>query len=218
MELIGELVTETLDFDGGREVEVYRPRDTPVGIVFAGDGQLIAGWGEALEAADVPPTMIVGVHRTRAQDEMARLAEYSPVFDSERFDAHEQFFVHDVSEWVRVRFGVTLPAERTMVSGVSASAEFSLAMGLRHPDLFGTVFAASPGAGYRPPEVMPIALPRVYLTAGSGERFFLEHATRWADALRGAGAEVVMTTPKGEHGGAFWKDEFVKMVAWSLGG
>ena len=31
--------------------------------MFAGDGQLISQWGGALEAADVPSTMIVGLGR-----------------------------------------------------------------------------------------------------------------------------------------------------------
>lgn len=47
--------------------------------------------------------------------------------------------------------GVALLAERTAVCGVSASAELALAVGLRHPDVYGAVFCASPAAGYRPP-------------------------------------------------------------------
>ena len=62
--LAGELVTESLEYDGGRQVTVYVPSDPPEAIVFAGDGQLISQWGGFLEAADVPSTMIVGVHRT----------------------------------------------------------------------------------------------------------------------------------------------------------
>lgn len=129
-------------------------------MIFGVDGQLISGWGKYLEAANLPPTMIVGAHRTN-EDEMARLREYSAGFDPERFAAHERFLVHDVGEWVRLRFDVLLPAGRTLVSGVSASAEFALAMGLRHPDLFGIVFAASPGGGYRPPSPLPSGC-RVY--------------------------------------------------------
>ena len=49
----GELVTETLEYDGGRQVTVYVPPDAPEAIVFAGDGQGISHWGGFLEAADV---------------------------------------------------------------------------------------------------------------------------------------------------------------------
>jgi enterochelin esterase-like enzyme len=210
-----------LDYDGGRQVTAYVPSAPLEAIVFAGDGQLIASWGDVLDAADLPSTMIVGAHRL--DDETSRIHEYSPgestaafTFDAERFAAHEKFFVEDVRRWAQSRFDVALPADRTAVFGVSASGEFALAMGLRHPDVYGAVFCASPGAGYRPPRAMPDALPRAYLVAGLQEPFFLDNATRWADALRDAGAEVVMTERDGPHGGAFWKEEFPLMVAWAF--
>jgi enterochelin esterase-like enzyme len=159
--------------------------------------------------------MVVGAHRQ--DDEMLRLHEYSPGFDAHRFAAHEAFFVEDVRRWVRSRFGMALPADRTAVFGVSASGEFALSMALRHPDTYGAVFCASPGGGYRPPAVMPNSLPRTYLVAGTLEPFFLENATRWAVALREAGADVVMTERVGSHGDAFWSEELPLMVAWAFG-
>jgi enterochelin esterase-like enzyme len=213
----GQLVTETFNYDGGRQVTVYVPPARSESIVFAGDGGWHISWlGEVLEAANVPSTMIVGVHGLADND--ARLQEYSPVFDPERFAAHETFFVEDVRQWVRSRFGVALPAKRTAVWGASIGGELALAMGSRHPDIYGAVFSASPGGGYRPPAVMPSLLPRAYLVAGTLEPFFLENATRWAVALRNAGADVVMTERVGSHGDAFWRDEFPLMVAWAFGG
>lgn len=185
--------------------------------MFAGDGQLIAQWGACLEVADIPPTMIVGAHRVTSADEMPRLREYSPAIDAARFAAHERFFVDSLSAWVGSRFGIGLPAERTAVAGVSASAELALAMGIRHPGRYGAVFAASPGGGYRPPAVMPAMLPRVYLTAGMLEPFFLDNATRWAAALQRAGADIVMRECVGDHGDPFWRTEFVNMVRWAFG-
>jgi enterochelin esterase-like enzyme len=220
--IAGQFVTETLDYDGGRQVTAYLPQARPEAIIFAGDGQLIASWGGVLEAADLPPTTIVGAHRR--DDETLRLHEYSPgesttafAFDPERFAAHEKFFVDDVRRWVQSRFDITLPANRTAVFGVSASGELALALGLRHPDIYGAVFCASPGAGYRPPAVMPSSLPHAYLVAGTQEPFFLENATRWANALRDAGADVVLTERVGSHGDAFWRDELPLMVAWAFG-
>ena len=213
--IAGEFVTESLDFDGGRRVTVYVPPVAPEGVVFAGDGQLISQWGGILEAAGAPPAMIVGTHRL--DDEMLRLHEYSPSFGAQRFAAHEKFFVEDVRQWTRSRFGVAPPPERTAVFGVSAGAELALAMGLGHPDTYGAVFCASPGGGYRPPAVLPGSLPRAYLVAGTLEPFFRENATRWAVALRDAGADVVMTERVGSHGDAFWQREFPLMVAWAFG-
>jgi len=213
--IAGELVTEMFGYDGGRQVTVYVPPDPPGAVVFAADGQVISQWAGDLEAADVPSTMIVGVHRLA--DEMLRLHEYSPGFDPDRFVAHEKFFVGDVRRWVRSRFGVALPAERTAVFGVSAGGELALAVGLRHPDVYGAVFCASPGAGHRPPVVMPSSLPRAYLVAGTLEPFFLKNAARWAEALRAAGADVVMAERVGSHGDAFRREEFPRMVAWAFG-
>src|SRR6516164_1203857 len=121
MSITGELITETFEYDDGREVTVYVPPQPPAAVVFTGDGQLVSQWGAVLEAADVPSTMIVGAHRLA--DETLRLQEYSPGFDPARFAAHERFFVDDVGRWVRTRFGVALPADRTAVFGVSASGE-----------------------------------------------------------------------------------------------
>jgi hypothetical protein len=90
-------------------------------------------------------------------------------------------------------------------------------MGLRHPDIYGAVFCASPGGGYRPPAILPSSLPRAYLVGGTQEPWFLENATRWAVALRDAGADVVMTERIGSHGDAFWQEEFPLMVAWAFG-
>jgi enterochelin esterase-like enzyme len=112
---------------------------------------------------------------------------------------------------------VALPAERTAVFGASAGGELALALGLRHPHVYGAVFCASPGGGYKPPGVMPSPLPRTYLVAGTQEPFFLVNARRWADALRDAGADVVMNERAGPHGGAFWREEFLLMVAWAFG-
>lgn len=154
----GELVSETSDFNGGRGVTVFVPPERPEAVVYAGDGQLIAPWGADLEEAGLPPTMVVCVHPTDDPDEMARISEYSPTFDPPRFAAHEQFFV-EVARWVQSRFGVALPAERTAICGVSASAELALALGLRHPGVFGAVLVASPGGGYRPPDTLPGDLP-----------------------------------------------------------
>ena len=211
----GECVTETLSgYDGGREVTVYVPANPPEAIVFAGDGQYFSAWGRLLESTASPSTMIVGVHGLT--DEMARLHEYSPVFDEVRFAAHEEFFVTTVRRWVQSRFAVALAPERTAVFGYSGGGELALALGLRHPDLYGAVISGSPGGGYQPRDEMPSSLPRVYLFAGTQEPFFLDNATRWAVALRDAGADVVMSERDVPHGAHAWRTEFPHMLEWAF--
>ena len=76
MPIAGELVTERLEYDGGRQVTVYVPPDPPEAVVFAGDGQLISQWGGVLEAADVPSTMISGsgIRRSTERSSVPRRA------------------------------------------------------------------------------------------------------------------------------------------------
>jgi enterochelin esterase-like enzyme len=214
--IVGELVTEALEYDGGRSITVYVPPAPAEAVVHAADGAWhIARLSEAIDGAGGPSTMIVGVHGL--PDDDGRLKEYVPGFDAERFAAHERFFVDEVGRFVASRFGVALPAERTAVWGASLGGELALALGLRHPDVYGAVFSASPGAGYQPPAVLPSLLPRIYLVAGRQEPFFLDNATRWGDALRNADADVVMVERDGEHGGAFWGAELPLMLAWAFG-
>lgn len=210
------LITETLDYDGGRDITVYVPPDPADSVVYLADGQWhIERLRAALVGAGARSTMVVGVHGLEDMD--ARGAEYVSIFNPERFEAHEQFFVHDVRRRVASVFGVALPAERTAVWGASFGGELSLAMGVRNPDVYGTVFCASPGGGYRPPDMMPSPLPRFYLVGGKQEQWFLDHAIRWADALRAVDADVVLMERDGEHGGAFWTEEFPLMVDWAFG-
>lgn len=65
---------------------------------------------------------------------------------------------------------------------------------------------------------MPNSPPRVYRVAGTLEPFFQENASRWAEALRNDGADVVMTEREGSHGDVFWREEFPLMTAWAFGG
>lgn len=213
----GQLVTESLPYDGGRGVTVYVPPAPVEAVVFAADG----GWHaarlvDALQTADAPSTMVVGVHGM--QDDEGRFAEYVAGVDDARFAEHEEFFVNDVAEWVRSRFDVVLGSERAGVWGASLGGEFALAMGARHPDVYGAVFSASPGGGYRPSDGLARALRSVYLVAGREEPFFAENAERWLAAIRDAEGTVVMQVRDGDHGGAFWYEEFPLMVSWAFGG
>jgi len=214
---VGDAITTTLDYDGGRVVTAHVPEDGIDAVVFAADG----GWHgarlvDALERAGATSVAVVAVDGM-PHDE-GRFSEYVPGIDDGRFAAHESFFVDDVRTWVESAIDVELGSQSTAVWGASLGAEFALAMGMRHPDVFGAVFSASPGGGYRPPIAFASALPAVYLVAGSDEPFFAENAKRWLEALEGASADVIMHVRKGDHGGAFWYEELPLMVAWAFRG
>ena len=87
MSIAGDLITEALDYDGGREVTVYVPPEPPEAVVFAGCRPAV------------------------------------------------------------LRYAVFRRAE----SSRSPS-------GVRYPDLYGAIFCASPGGGYRAPDVVPTSM------------------------------------------------------------
>ena len=210
----GELVTETFDYDGGRQATVYVPSEAAEVVVFAAD----SGWHlsrlvDAIERAHTRSTMIVGIH---GMDDDGRFREYVPGVDPERFREHGRF-VDEVRGWVGSRLGVALAPDRTAIWGASLGGEFALAMGFAHPEVFGAVFSASPGGGYRPPASFSSELPATYLVAGNQEPFFVENATRWADALRAADARVQLQIREGDHGDAFWFTELPLMIEWAFG-
>ena len=212
--MAGELITETFGYDGGRQVAVYLPAGRPEAVVFASDGQLISQWGGDLEAADVPPTMVVGVHPSA--DEWLRLHEYSPGFDQDRFAAHEKFFVDDVRRWVGSRFGVAPPANTRPCSASRPVANSRWRSG------WDTRTSTVRSSARHPAAVtdhLPCCRARFRASTSSPahwSRFSSRTPTLWADALRAAGADVVLTERVGGHGDAFWREEFPLMVAWAF--
>ncbi|MEM7091680.1 MAG: alpha/beta hydrolase-fold protein [Actinomycetota bacterium] len=213
--LRGSLSTSSFDFDGGRDVTAYVPVEPPVLTAFAADGQWhVEQLADRLEASSAPATAIIGIHGQESDDD--RLHEYIESFGGSRFAAFEAFVIGEVRAWASSHLGLDTPTSATAFWGASLGGELALAMGLRHPEIFGTVLCASPGGGFRP-EGQPMAgpLPRAYLLGGTGEPWFLDNARRWADALIEAGALAVLAERDGEHGGSFWYDEFPRMVQWA---
>ena len=99
--IAGEFLTET---STTMVVGRFRctSRRSPEAIVFAGDGETVSEWGTFPEAADLPSTMVVGVHAwpTRRCGFTSILQSFNP----ERFAAHDKFFVGDVRHgWVAFR-------------------------------------------------------------------------------------------------------------------
>ncbi len=210
----GQLVTETFDYDGGRMVTAYIPPAPPEAVVFAGDGQLISQWSVDLEAADVPSTMIVGAHRL--DDEMARLHEYSPGFDADRFAAHETFFVDEVRPWAESRL-----AWRSPPSAQPCSASQRVASS-RSRSGFGTRISTErlqrvtrwgvPTARHNA-EVDSARIPGSWHTGA----VFPRERDPLGGRIARCGGDVVMTERVGSHGDSFWRKEFPLMVAWAFG-
>jgi hypothetical protein len=176
--------------------------------------QMISQWGRFLEAADVPSTMIVGVHRVA--DETLRLHDYSPKFDPERFAAHERFFVEDVGVWARSRFGVTLPSSARPCLVFRQVESSRLLLGFDIPSSTARSSQPRPARGTgRLTQGRVDCRTRTWWPAP--EPFFLDNAARWAAELRDATADVVMSERAAGHEDDMCRREFPLMIRWAFG-
>ena len=166
-------------------------------------------------AGRIPPIVSVGV--TFGDDPSAdrRAQEYLPGFHPERFEAHRRFFVEEVPAWAEAELGVTANREGRSIFGVSNGAAFAAAMGVRHPERFGTVIAFSLGITGAAPAWAPGEARRHYLCAGSLEEGFERATRRWAEVVRAAGAEVLHWTRVSGHDPVPWDGELPKALEWA---
>lgn len=89
----------------------------------------------------IPPTVVVMV------DNVGNRRLVDLVANSEFAD----FMATELVPWVRTHYNVTREATRTVVSGKSAGGLAAAYLGLRHPEVFGSVFSQS-GAFWWSPE------------------------------------------------------------------
>jgi enterochelin esterase-like enzyme len=85
----------------------------------------------------IPPIIVVAI----MHGPNLRMQEYVQM-GSKEFQAHEKWFVEEVIPWAEKEFGASRKRSERIVFGSSNGGPFSLAMGARHPDLFGNVVGA----------------------------------------------------------------------------
>ena len=223
--LVGELRTVELDsaaLGERRRIHVYLPpghdRHNPPGVLYATDGRVSAELIEPLILGGrIPPIVSVGVAFGEDAGADRRAQEYLPGFHPERFEAHRRFFVEEVPAWAEAELGVTASREGRSVLGVSNGAGFAAAIGVRHPERFGTVIAFSLGITGAAPAWVPGEAPHHYLCAGSLEEGFERGTRRWADVVRAAGAEVLHRTWVSGHDPVMWGGELPRALEWAYG-
>lgn len=218
-----------------RKITVYQP---PAGagnerprVLYMADGQAATGFAHVIEpliiAKKIPPLVIVGVHNGSVprkldsketsfdpkQDNRAR--EYLPQVDPEYFLKHETFFCDEVLPWAEHTLGVSRQREDRGVYGQSNSARFAYTMGVKHPDLFGHIFAFSVAGKPEPVPALQI-LPTFHLTAGAWEKGFLKLTQTLADELAAREIPVCFITRTSGHDTALWKLELAAALprAW----
>jgi enterochelin esterase-like enzyme len=214
-------IRDRLPFDDGtfRELTVYLPRipTTEVRYILCADGQSLPYLiGSQERSGATSRTAFIGVHSSNS----LRAREYVEGRDNQHFHRHERFFVNDVRCWVERRFGVELCPNNTGCFGYSCGGSFAVSMGIRHPNIFGSVIALS--VANRPirvdqptQELLDLSRMWLYLAAGESEpggmKKYMERLSVWQ---RKHGGQSRCLPSPGGHEVAVWKHELLRGIEW----
>lgn len=223
-QLKGALFDHTLESDAlgePRQVSVYRPpasavRELPEGglpVVYATDGNMFAAYARrldaAIEAGWCPPVIVVAAHSARADASTnLRAMEYLPGFDDRRFDAHQRFFVDELTAFAEAELPVRRDRGGRAVFGCSDGGGHALATGMLHHDRFGQVLAYS--TGMAPDGATRWVVdegPFVHLCAGTLEGPFHQATAMWAFYFERIGAPHHFTERVAGHDLIQWAEE-----------
>ena len=210
-----------------REVISYIPRTAAVrgrlDVVYVADGATVRDLAPMLDTlitrGELPPMALVGVRaaRSNANDPNStndRAREYVYGFDpdSTRYLAHEKFFVGEVSVWAEKTLNVANTRAGRTIWGASNGGAFAVAMGLRHPDRFAHVIAASPVYALIPRAAASGPLPTFTLSAGTFEQVVRGTTASMVATLRKLNASMTFDLFAGGHDDLIWSESFVRAV------
>jgi enterochelin esterase-like enzyme len=222
-----------------RGVHVYLPPghdpEQPCRVVYSTDGKLNAEVLEPLIVArKIPPVIVIAPEAARSPDGAAKPSnsvqkdvrgqEYVPGFNDARFSRHEAFYCRELLGWAEKKYGASGDRRQRIVTGCSYGARFAVEMGVRHPELFGNVFAFSVAGFYmntiprfaRP--AVQVSPPNFFLAAGTWEPAVYPTAKNVAEGLRRQRFPVVFATRVAGHDDAMWREEFVSAIVQAFGG
>lgn len=178
------------------------------GVVFLTDGQFTEHWIPNLESSVLHSfPILVGVH----SHESARAEEYL-LNDGEEFERHEEYFVHELREFLKNEYGLKCTSDQSVVFGFSNGGAFALTVALRHPALYSTAICFSVPKLLQMPTIVHTAehQPFFYLASGTigPEKAIRKNVNQIAGWLRKRNMKVRVTERKAGHDFSFWSSEF----------
>jgi predicted alpha/beta superfamily hydrolase len=181
----------------------------------------------AIAAGEIEPLVIAGVANAGER----RIAEYTPVHDWKlgggEAARYADMIVEELLPFLHAEYRLLPGAPHTGLGGSSLGALVSLWMGLRRPDLFGSLALLSPSVWWNhryilryvddvAPDVEP--RPRIWLDAGDREgrrtvaNAELLHERLLANGWRDHAALHFETFPDGAHDEASWAERVRPML------
>ena len=210
--------TERLPFGGStRRVSLYSTKERGASgdvVIYCSDGQSVETIAHRFyEAVRADWVWFVGVDcSTEFRNE-----EYLFGQDDFHFELHEAFFANDVVDWATNLIGVPHAKERSAVFGFSCGGAFATSIGIRHPDVFETVFAfsiaGSPVVDFDVGPASDLSNSSFFLRVGSREskrmRGYTKRLRNW---LRASQAQVDYDTFHGGHELTLWSTALNELI------
>lgn len=210
-----------------RRVSVYLPpghengQDLPV--VYATDGNMIAPYVRRLDAAieaDLcPPVVVVAAHAASFDPVLGnrRAAEYLPGFDSQAFESHQKFFVHELTEWAEAQLLVAADPTKRAVWGCSDGGGHAATVARLFPDRYAHAFVYSTGMAPDMHYTWTPDHPFMHLCAGTLEGPFHTATESWAGYLMLQGAGYHFTERVAGHDLIQWAEELPMSLQRAFG-
>jgi len=195
--------------DSTRRVVLYslKERGEPSDIViYCSDGQNAGAFAhQFFNAFGADCIWFVGVDCSPEH----RNAEYVIGRDNFSFEKHESFFVNTVVDWATQVIGIRHSRNRSAVFGYSCGGAFAASIGIRHPDVYGTIFAFSiagrPITNFEAHPELDLSAVAFYFRAGSrepkGMHSYMNRLEKW---LCSANVQVNSRALSGGHEFALW--------------
>jgi enterochelin esterase-like enzyme len=209
-------------------VPAPRGNDPIVGVVYMGDGGSVHGIAPYVDtliaAGRLPRVMLVGApngmpEATDPPGTDVRAMEYLWGFEenNRRFLAHERFVIEEMIPFAEATLGAPSDRAKRAVWGISNSGGWAITMGLRHPDVIGSVLAFSPGGshGTLPPGARIDPSVRFLLQGGTLEPTFRRIASDWADTLKVRGLTPAFREIIAGHDWLAWCEQFPAAIRWA---
>ncbi len=188
-------------------------------IIYCTDGQTTGAFAKQFyKTHQAEGIWFAGVNNSPVH----RNAEYVIGKDRDLFEYHEDFFVSTVVDWVCSFVGIKHENQTSAIFGYSNGGAFAASMGIRHPNVFGTVFAFSiagrPVKKFTAPPILDLTSVDFYLRAGSrepiGMRSYMNRLQTWLSA---AGTNVDNATLTGGHDFALWSNAINQTIPMAYG-
>ena len=211
-----------------RFVSVYipGPKRKVVKVVYMADGDSVEQYAHLvdplIEAGDLPPFAIIGTHSGVYQGEAeldrddvrrnVRALEYVPSLNPVRFAQHESFFSDEVLKWAEQKYLFPTSINSRVVFGFSNGGSFSATMGIRHPDIYGSVIACALAGDRYDLSRGPKLTNEFFLVTGRWDTRFHTNVQYLHKVLTRAKVKCRIVVRAAEHDGIMWQEEFVSAL------